>query len=231
MSITAGTIIGGSEERTKSDIDGESPAHPDTSASVGNEGRNNSAPIESQQQAEPVREFKPTDTGFEPVGAILDGATGAGAGEPIRRKPGRQKGWRKQAETAVPPSLAQLDFAAILVSGHSMLAALTGVQELDIEVKEGQKLADCLKAALKFHNALISPEKLAYINLSFAVCEIYGTRALAYRMRKAEERKRMPQKMPTPIRQTPAPAPAPPTQAAAAPETWFQPVVEVEAVL
>jgi hypothetical protein len=111
-----------------------------------------------------------------------------------------------------------------------MLSALTGIQELDLDVKEGQKLAECLKAALKFNDKLISPEKLAYINLTFAIGEIYGTRALAYRMRKAEERKKQPQKVPTPIRpNAPAsPAPSAPANApaASAMPSWFEPVTE-----
>jgi hypothetical protein len=147
---------------------------------------------------------------FEPIDSAGSDA-GAPAGEsagPKRR--GRKPGWRKAVEqTPVPPNLADIDFGAIMLQAHQMLAALT-IPELEIERKEADKLTAALKAALKFHPAGISPEKLAYINLGMVAVEVYGSRTLAWRMRIAQEKaQRRPAVPMGPVRApTGAPAPA-----------------------
>ena len=218
-----GSIIKSVSDDPKPDPNGVATIDADTNSSVGDEGRTVEPPREPEILRGFESAFNPGTGGYESIdiGAGIDGQP--------KRKPGRQKGWKKQTETAVPSTIAELDFAAILVSGHTMLSALTGVDEFELEKKEGEKLSDALRKALQFHPAGISPEKLAYINLTFVLCEIYGTRAMAFRLRKMAERAKQPKPAPpTPINRggqtVPAQAPAPPAQAAGQ-SPWYEPAM------
>lgn len=94
---------------------------------------------------------------------------------------------------------------------HASLAAILGVQELELDRSEGRQMADAAKEVLKYYPVGLNPKSLAWINLTVVCSGIYGTRFMAWRNRmatEAEERRRAA----TPIRMAPQPvnaAPAP----------------------
>jgi hypothetical protein len=214
MSIETGTIIGASNKPLGAVVDGEPGVDANPNSDIGNAGRTDG----DSSVPEPliIHGYEPSTGDFEPVSESA--GSGSVFGEPAKQRRKRGPNKSKSVEpTSISPNLGELDFAAILMSGHSMLAALTGVEELDMsDQKEADKLAKRIKEALKFHGNGISPQKLAYINLGFAITEIYGSRALAYRLRTKVERETRPK--PTPINsgKTAAPA-APPQQKQASP--------------
>lgn len=226
MSVKIGSIIESTGGDTKPIDDGKSTGDSDTHSGIGDAGRPDSDPRESKSDSKPEPEvlrgfdsYQPADGGFEPI----DVGTDIGTDQP--RKRGRQKGWRKNQQATVPPSLADIDFASILVGGHSMLAAISGIEELELEKKEADKLTEALRNALKFHPAGISPEKLAYINLTFAIGEIYGSRAMAYRVRKMAEKAKQPKPAPpVPINRPAAQtAQSQATNASVMQQLWYEP--------
>jgi hypothetical protein len=218
MSVEIGTVIGASRSSVGAVPDGVAGADTDTHTSVGDTGRVDGDSGDSgKPDPEPIRGYEAYDPGtgdFEPVGQPA--GTGSIFGEPTKR--GRRKGSKNKPvdPEALHPSLGQLDFAAILISAHGMLSVLTGIQELEMDSKkEADELAEAFKAALKFHGGGMSPQKLAYINLGFKLTEVYGSRAMAYRMRVKQERGS--RSKPTPInsgKTAAPPAPAPPVKAA-----------------
>jgi hypothetical protein len=191
MSTKIGSIIDPLPGPTNGNIDGKSASNPTPDAGFGDAGRidglnNDGKFIDGIESYEPAN-----DGGFESVESF---PVSDGTGVTGRRKPGRKPGWKKPAPIdpeTIRPNLAELDFASILVTCHSMLAMLTGVPELDLDKSEGVKLADGIKRVLGYHKTLgLSAQNLAYIHLAMTAGGIYGTRALAYRLRRSEERKK-----------------------------------------
>jgi hypothetical protein len=179
MSVKIGSIIDAAPRVDSAIDDGKSAVVSNPPTGVGDAGRTD-GPI--------IAGYDPGTGDFQPV--VIDDS---GAYDAPKRR-GRKLGWRKsatvEAET-VRPSLAEIDFAGILVSVHGMMALLTGIPECDLEKNEGAKLAEAIKGALKYHTSLgISPQVLAYIHLASTAGGIYGTRVIAYRLRKTDERKK-----------------------------------------
>jgi hypothetical protein len=210
MSVAAGKIIDASTGDTGTDRDRESPV----SATADSDGRDPGRVdgVDGKSEPEPIRgydSFNPSTGDFEPIAS----QPGLDAEPRQRRKRGPNKPKQFDPKTG-GPSIGELDFGSILLSTHQMLAAITGIEEIGMDdKKEADKLGKAISHALKFHPAGISPERLAYVNLACVVGEIYGSRALAYRMRKLEERKNRPRPAATPIRQTAPVAPPPQAQA------------------
>ena len=204
MSAKIGSFIKSVSDDPNPNGGGESAGDSTPDSSIGTSGGN------FESEPEPAATFISGSDIFEPIEPAGSDAGGPDASAGSGKRRGRKPGWRKAAEqTPVPPNLADIDFGAVMLQAHSMLAALTSVQELELDRKEADKLTAALKNALKFHPAGISPEKMAYINLGLVAVEIYGTRALAYRMRTSVERAN--RRPPTPI----APRPAAPGSPAA----------------
>lgn len=218
MSVETGTIIGAghSDERTPNNSVAGTDSDPNSG--VGDQGRTDGDFQPFESAAEPTikgfESYNPGTGDFEPISSAA--GTGSIFGESTGRR-GRRKGSKNKPidPASLSPNLGELDFAAILISAHGMLAALTGISELAMEDKDGRKeaeeLANAFKAALKFHSGGMSPQKLAYINLGLKLTEVYGTRAMAYRMRVTDERSKRPK--PTPINQPKQTAPAAPSPA------------------
>jgi hypothetical protein len=69
-----------------------------------------------------------------------------------------------------------------------MLAAVLGVKEIELDESEAKQLADATKKVLEFYPLGLNPKHLAVVNLVFVAAGVYGTRAIAYNMRRAAER-------------------------------------------
>lgn len=86
---------------------------------------------------------------------------------------------------------------------------MTGVEELEIDEGEGEKLATSAAAVLAHYpNTVISPKTVDIMTLMMALGSVYGPRAIAFRNRRAEERSN--RQRPAQVMVQPAPTPAAP---------------------
>lgn len=69
-----------------------------------------------------------------------------------------------------------------------MLAAATKTPELEIDKEEGKLLAENIAAVNAHYGKVIDPKVMAWTGLIMACGKVYGTRALALRLRWAEEK-------------------------------------------
>jgi hypothetical protein len=100
-------------------------------------------------------------------------------------------------------SLATLDFGVILLGIHSALGALTSCPEFELEKREADKFAKALKDAIKYRPAGLSAEKMAWINVGLVGTELYAPRIMAWRLRRAEEKKAALRRAPAAVPPTP----------------------------
>jgi hypothetical protein len=117
-----------------------------------------------------------------------------------------------------------------------MLALLTTIKELELDKSEAQKLNVKIQALSEHYDNLkiVSPKTRATIELILTAGGIYGTRVMAYSMRRGEEKKRKPiSVMPKQAHETRGAAGAPQAaqaqQAAGggiAPGAWSEPAME-----
>jgi hypothetical protein len=109
---------------------------------------------------------------------VIDPASiGVGtSGEPIRRR-GRKPGVKNRTKVA---TFQAGNLEKLLLSGHLMLAAVTGANELVIDETEAKLLADSIAAVNAAYglDSIISPKVAAAIDLSFACAAVYGPRLL-----------------------------------------------------
>lgn len=123
---------------------------------------------------------------FDPAtisGSIGDSAgDGGSGGASSKRKTGRKRGRKAQEESAD-------DLSFVLLSCHAMLATITGTPELELEEKESKKLAAAIARVQSLYTtSFLSEEQLAWTNLIFVAGSVYGTRAMAIRLRKRSEK-------------------------------------------
>jgi hypothetical protein len=119
-------------------------------------------------------------------GAIPGPGSEGGAGEDTRRKRGRPR----KAE-------APQDLAALLVTGHFMLAQLLKVEQLMIDDAEAEKLGKALDRVQKLYDrVLVSEETAAWMNLIMVAGSVYGPRWIAIRAQR---------KGPKPVAEMPKP--------------------------
>ena len=93
----------------------------------------------------------------------------------------------------------------MILAVHSALAALTTIRELELEEDEARKLSNASKEVLRYYPIGMSDKALAWVNLGVVACGIYGTRIMAYSVRRAAERRARIVTLPT---GTPPPAQA-----------------------
>lgn len=122
--------------------------------------------------------------------ASLDGGSGTGNGNdsgdtaPVRGRRGRKPGSVNARKTKDTVSVAGL--ASILLSGHTMLAAITRTQEFLIEPDEADAIAKASAEVLSYYDNLkISNQAVAWFGLISAVGAVYGPRVIAFRLRNA----------------------------------------------
>ena len=66
---------------------------------------------------------------------------------------------------------------------------MTSIKEINLEEEEARKLATASKEVLKFYPLGMSDKALAWINLGVVATGIYGTRIMAYSLRRETERR------------------------------------------
>jgi hypothetical protein len=112
----------------------------------------------------------------------------------------------------------------MLFTGHTMLAAMTRVPELQLSVQESDEFAKALTTVSSFYNVEVAEKTMAWVNLAMVGGMIYGTRLVAMRQRRIEERA---QRGPEPINAAKAPGaaseptPTPLYEPAEVPDDWF----------
>jgi len=88
------------------------------------------------------------------------------------------------------------------MTGHSMLAGITKVAELELTADESVNLASALSTVNAFYQVQVAEKTLAWVNLAMVSGMIYGTRIIAIRERRAQMRAAK-------VAQATAPKPAP----------------------
>lgn len=82
-----------------------------------------------------------------------------------------------------------------------MLAGITRVSELAITSDESEQLATALATVSQFYDVQVAEKTVAWINLAMVGGMIYGTRLVAIRARRTEERKAKRETAPEPAQQ------------------------------
>lgn len=74
-----------------------------------------------------------------------------------------------------------------------MGAAFLGVSELSIDEDDAKKLAAAINDVRQFYDAsFVDPKTMAWINLGIAAATVYGTRAMAYNLRRKADKRTAP---------------------------------------
>lgn len=69
-----------------------------------------------------------------------------------------------------------------------MLHSFTGIEELELEKQEAEKMAAALKGVADQYDVKPTEKTLAWTNLITTSAMIYGTRVFAFRLRKKAEK-------------------------------------------
>ena len=87
-----------------------------------------------------------------------------------------------------------------------MGAVFLGVSELSIDDDDAKKMAAAINDVRQYYDAtFVEPKTMAWINLGIAFATVYGTRALAYNMRRKAEKRTSPQRVnPNTVSQMPS---------------------------
>ena len=70
-----------------------------------------------------------------------------------------------------------------------MLAALTGVKELILSEEEAKSLSDAARAVAKEYQYFLTDKQIAWFNLTCVCGNIYGTRMMAWGLRRGAEKR------------------------------------------
>lgn len=145
----------------------------------------------------------------EPTGSAPIGGTGTGRGR------GRPKGSRNKpgpgpAEAKQESSLNVNGIEKILYSLHAMGASLFSIPELEITEDEARRISKAIAGVSDQYKVMIDPRRAAQIDLVRELGTIYGSRAIAFYLRKKAEQAK-------PINAAPQRAPAPPPAPSMAP--------------
>lgn len=69
-----------------------------------------------------------------------------------------------------------------------MVAAATGVEELNLDDSEAALLSDAVTEVSSHYNTVIDPKVIAWVGLIGVCGKIYAPRAMAFKMRKSAEK-------------------------------------------
>lgn len=142
---------------------------------------------------------EPVDFGFEaidPQTSRID--TGTGADGIPRTKSGKPDGRFKRGraagtETGEAPKVSatlkeqKISLESLLFNLHVTLAVFTKIDELTLDQAEAKEFADAIAEVGRHYAVTFDPKKVAIFNLAITAGKIYGTRIMAYRMRKDSE--------------------------------------------
>ena len=161
--------------------------------------------------------FSPSDpaagTGSysEPVaGTFTNAATAADNGTVSTARRGRPPGSRNSVKTGT----VDISGVEVLLLGiHNTLAAATSIPEIEMNEAEAHKLASAYADVCRYYPVFaLDPKVAAVLNLGSQVSLIYGSKIVAYRMRRAMEGPK-PQHPPVNPAVRPTPVAAPQTSA------------------
>lgn len=93
----------------------------------------------------------------------------------------------REKEAPLRKNLA--DLTSVILVAHATLAALVNIREFELSEDEAGKLSEASKEVLKHYPLGVSEKTLAWVNLAIVGGGIYGTRFMAYNIRKAAERR------------------------------------------
>lgn len=71
---------------------------------------------------------------------------------------------------------------------HMGLSALTKIPEMEMEEEEAKRLASATEQVAKHYNVVATEKTLAWIHLQMVMAQIYGSRMIAFRLRKKIEK-------------------------------------------
>lgn len=118
-----------------------------------------------------------------------NGGSGNGGDEPKRR--GRKPGSKNKTRQA-PPQIDLAGVEKLLLSAHSMLAAITKIREFELDESEARSIATAIARVTRHYPILdkISDSTVDHANLFSVLAGTYGTRIFAYKTRAASENAR-----------------------------------------
>lgn len=137
-----------------------------------------------------------------PAGTYGSGGADNASGEPVKRPRGRPFGWRKDKDQKADDkgTVKVLDgLEAILVSGHSMVAAMLNEPGWNLEPQEAAKVVAGIERVNAYYpTAVLSGKTLAWTQLAMALGEVYGTRIVGTMLTKKPAQQPRVLQMPTP---------------------------------
>jgi hypothetical protein len=151
------------------------------------------------------------------LGSIGDIVAKRGRGRPRLNPVSEPKPTDNKAEAPRGVAVNINGVEKILFSIHTVVAAFTGIPELEIEEKEAKELSAAIAAVSAEYSFILDPKTAAWIELTRVCGVIYGPRAVSIWLRTQTEKKNTPQKQQTAQAPTQAP-PDPPM-----PTTGFDP--------
>lgn len=116
--------------------------------------------------------------------------------EPEHRRTGRRGGRPKGSRNSNTKARKENtnDLTGILYSLHMMGAALTGIEELNLDESEAKKLSDAIGKVNAYYGGMVLPENImVWTQFVIAMGTVYGPRAVAYSMRLKREHAQGPQ--------------------------------------
>lgn len=130
--------------------------------------------------------FDPASIGVESIG----GNPGSGDPPRQRRKRGPNKPKLTTGGTVSEEKIRQglVNLTEVLMTVHTVGAALLKVEELLLDKSEAAKMADAIENVLKYYPIGVSDKHLAIANLVLTCGGVYGTRVMAYNIRRSQER-------------------------------------------
>jgi hypothetical protein len=146
-----------------------------------------------------------SDAGFTaPVSGPIDPGPGSTtetlSGDEPRRGPGRPRGSSNR------PKINVSGVETLLLGIHQALHMMSGIAELDMNKDEAAQLAKAYDDAAQFYPILnLDPKLAATLNLASVVSIVYGSKFLAYRLRRTLSAPAKP--APQPVQQPQAPGP------------------------
>lgn len=116
---------------------------------------------------------------------------GNSAGEPRKRR-GRKPGTGStRSQKQAPLDINGIE--KILYSGHSILAAITKTPEFQLANQEAEEIAKAIGNVSRHYDVSASAKTVDIANLIMVLGMVYGSRLLAIRARKTNERKKQSQ--------------------------------------
>jgi hypothetical protein len=101
--------------------------------------------------------------------------------------------YRTKAAAAASAEKKASDLTAIILSMHMLAANITGIAEVELDEKEAKTLAEAVNRIEALYEVpVLSEKQLAWLNLCMVLGTVYGTRYVAYKVRRRKEKEKQP---------------------------------------